>query len=192
MVKIVRALVQTDSTTLQMMQKLQKKKGIPIHEMQLWYNNRQLEEDQPLSVYGITNDTHLTLKTFKRKGDCPCPACKREEQKIKVTVTWLSKSIQVECTLGEPVERLKHAIWKREGIAVAKQRLTFNGQTLQDHKLLSSYKFGVDDVESGAPLPEPQVLLFVDNGTPSVMEKLRSLVSFRGAPTAEPAAPTTA
>jgi len=107
-------------------------------------------------------------------------------------VTWLSKSIQVECTLGEPVERLKHAIWKREGITVSKQRLTFNGQTLQDHKLLITYKFDVGDEESGAPLPEPQVHLFVDNGTPSVMEKLRSLVSFRAASTAEPAVPTAA
>jgi hypothetical protein len=191
MVKTIRALVEPGSTTLQMMQKLRKKKGIPIHEMQLWYNNRQLEEDKLLSFYGITSDTHLTLKTFKRNENCPCPECKRKEQKIKLTVTWLLKSIQVECILGETIEQLKHVIWKREGIAVAKQRLTFDGQTLQDHKLLSTYKFGVDDEESGASLLKPQVHLFVDNGMPSVMEKLRSLVSFRATPIVEPTAPAT-
>jgi len=73
-----------------------------------------------------------------------------------------------------------------KGIAVAKQRLTFKGQPLEDHKLLATYKFG--DEESGAS-GEPVVHLFVDNGTPTVLDKLRSMVSFRGS-RAEPATPT--
>lgn len=62
MVKTVHAQVPPGATTLHMMQALHKKKKIPIHEMQLWYNNRQLEEDKLLSDYGIIDGTNLTLK----------------------------------------------------------------------------------------------------------------------------------
>jgi len=85
------------------------------------------------------------LQTFKRTGDCPCPECKRMKQKITVAVTGMSTSVQVECTLGEPVESLKNAIYKMKGIAVAKQRLTFKRQPLEDHKLLATYKFGDEE-----------------------------------------------
>jgi len=64
MVKTIYTLVLPDSTMLQMKKKLHKKKGIPIHEMELWYNNRQLEEDKRLSDYGITNGTSLTLRVW--------------------------------------------------------------------------------------------------------------------------------
>ena len=51
-----------NATVLQMMQKIHNKKGIPIHEMQLTYNNRQLEEDKSLAYYGINNGATVVLK----------------------------------------------------------------------------------------------------------------------------------
>jgi hypothetical protein len=108
------------------------------------------------------------------------------EKTVTITVTWLQKSIKVDCKLGEPVEALKNAIRKEEGIPVAKQKLTFNGQELKDHKLLASYKFG--DEEAGGV--EPQVHMFVDSGDPTVFDKLRSMVSLKGTKSAP--APTAA
>jgi hypothetical protein len=64
MVKTIYSQVARDATVLQMMQKIHKKKGIPIHEMQLSYNNSPLEEDQSLAHYGIYNGAHLTLKVI--------------------------------------------------------------------------------------------------------------------------------
>ena len=64
MVKTIYSQVAPDATVLQMMQKIHKKKGIPIHEMQLSYNNSPLEEDQSLAHYGIYNGAHLTLKVY--------------------------------------------------------------------------------------------------------------------------------
>lgn len=183
MVKTIYSQVPPNATVLQMMQTIHKKKGIPIHEMQLLYNNHQLEEDKSLAWYGITNGTNLTLKTYTRTRDCPCEECKRMERKVTINVAWLQRSIQVECKLGEPVEALKNAIWRLEGIAVAKQKLSFNGRELEDHKLLVSYKFG--DEEAGGA--EPLVHMFVGSGDPTMFVKLRSLVSFKGRKGARPA-----
>lgn len=118
------------------------------------------------------------MQTFKRSGDCACADCKRMQEKITLTVTWLSKSIRVECTLGEPVESLKNAIRRMEGIAVHKQKLTYKDQTLEDHKLLATYQFHGD--EESADAEPPVVHMFVDNGTPTVLDKLRGMVSFKG------------
>lgn len=117
------------------------------------------------------------VQTYSRTVDCPCEDCQRMEKKVTITVTWLQKSIKVECRLGEPVESLKNAIRNQEGISVAKQKLSFNGLELEDHKLLASYKFG--DAESGGA--EAVVHMFVDSGDPTLFDKLRSTFSFKGA-----------
>lgn len=101
----------------------------------------------------------------------------------------------MEATLGDAVESVKDAIRKREGIALPKQRLTFAGQHLQNHKQLVFYKFGGIDEES-AEGSSPVVHLFVDgSGSRSFKDWLRSLVSFGGgnsgaAPEPVPAPPS--
>lgn len=196
--KTVHVWVTPATTTLQMLQKLNEKlklnknQKIPVSRMQLLQNNLEMAEDRPLSYYGIANGARLTLKTFKRTGDCPCAECTRLKQKVVLSIVWLSKSIEVEATLGDTVETVKEAIRKREGIAVSKQRLTFAGQHLENHKQLAFYKFGGNDEES-AEGSSPVVHLFVDNGSRSFKDRLRSLVSFgrnsRAAPEPVPAPP---
>ena len=131
-------------------QKVAGMSGIPLEQQQLFFAGQQLEDERPLSYYGLwsasssDSSRHLVLRL-------------RDGMKIYVK-TLSDKTIEVQVDPSETVEIVKVKIHEQEGISPCDQRLLTDGRDLNDMRTLSEY--GIKhrstlqlDLHLGGPCP---------------------------------------
>lgn len=130
--------------------KVHRLEGIPLDQQILFFAGQQLEDERPLSYYGLFSSSssetakHLVLRL--RDG-------------MKIFVKTLSdKTIEVQVDPSETIEIVKVKIHEQEGISPCDQRLLTGSRDLNDMRTLSEYGIKHNstlqlDLHLGGPCP---------------------------------------
>lgn len=145
--QVITVAVTEDDIVEDVKAKIERKESIPIEQQLLFFAGQQLEDDKPLTDYGIIGSEtlkHLVLRL-------------RDGMKIMVK-TLSDKTIEVQVDPSETIEIVKVKIHEQEGISPCDQRLLQDGRDLADLRTLSDYgiKHGTTlqlDLHLGGPCP---------------------------------------
>ena len=145
--QVITVAVTEDDIVEDVKAKIERKESIPIEQQLLFFAGQQLEDDRPLTDYGIIGSEtskHLVLRL-------------RDGMKIMVK-TLSDKTIEVQVDPSETIEIVKVKIHEQEGISPCDQRLLQDGRDLADLRTLSDYgiKHGTTlqlDLHLGGPCP---------------------------------------
>lgn len=128
--------------------KVHRLEGIPFDQQLLFFAGQQLEDERPLSYYGLFTSSETAKHLVLRLRDG-----------MKIFVKTLSdKTIEVQVDPSETIEIVKVKIHEQEGISPCDQRLLTDGRDLNDMRTLSEY--GIKhkstlqlDLHLGGPCP---------------------------------------
>lgn len=119
-----------DDTVEDVKMKILQQEGIPPDQQLLFFAGQQLEDEKPLTHYGLFSTTTETAKHLVL----------RLRDGMKIFVKTLSdKTIEVQVDPSETIEIVKVKIHEQEGISPCDQRLLIDGRDLYDMKTLSEY-----------------------------------------------------
>ena len=124
--KLIELDVLSTDTIAAVKAKVQAKKNVPAADQHLFFNGKQLEDDQTLEDYGIQKESTLVM---------------RLEQKMTIYVETDDddKTITLDVTSSDKIEAIKARIFELEGIPVEQQHLYFAEKKLFDDKTLVYY-----------------------------------------------------
>ena len=146
--QVITVAVTEDDIVEDVKAKIERKEGIPIEQQLLFFAGQQLEDDRPLTDYGMIGSTETSKHLVLRLRDG-----------MKIMVKTLSdKTIEVQVDPSETIEIVKVKIHEQEGISPCDQRLLQDGRDLADLRTLSDYgiKHGTTlqlDLHLGGPCP---------------------------------------
>ena len=107
--------------------------GIPVDQMRLVFNGKQLEDANTIQDYGIESNSTVHLVLRLRGG-----GLEGGTKQIFIK-TLQGKNITVEVNDGDSIESVKKKITDIEGIPVDQMRLVFNGKQLEDANTIQDY-----------------------------------------------------
>ena len=107
--------------------------GIPVDQMRLVFNGKQLEDANTIQDYGIEGDSTVHLVLRLRGGG-------NEGVGKQIFIKTLQgKCITLEVNDGDTIDSVKKKITDIEGIPVDQMRLVFNGKQLEDANTIQDY-----------------------------------------------------
>ena len=106
--------------------KIQAKEQIHSDDQRLVFAGMQLEDDQTLSDYDITQESEIRLIVSLRGG-------------MQIFVNHVWKTITLEVDASDTIENVKFRIQDKERIPPDQQMLTFGDRLLEDDRTLSDY-----------------------------------------------------
>ncbi|KAI8143927.1 ubiquitin-related domain-containing protein [Fennellomyces sp. T-0311] len=132
--------VPVDATVEELKQSISEglNKDISIRKQHLYFNGTELQDEKTLPDYFITSNTtiHMLIQLSKYLT-------------VPIYVKTLTKQTHVlHVNLGQTVYRLKKFIEDRIDIPINEQRLTFNGNQLEDDHILYDYHIGKESTVS--------------------------------------------
>jgi ubiquitin C len=107
--------------------------GIPVEQMRLVFNGKQLEDANTIQDYGIESDSTVHLVLRLRGGGL------ESGTKQIFIKTLQGKNITIEVNDGDTIDSVKKKITDIEGIPVEQMRLVFNGKQLEDANTIQDY-----------------------------------------------------
>ncbi|CAG8703667.1 3003_t:CDS:1, partial [Racocetra persica] len=120
--------VESFNTILEVKEKIQNKEGTPSDQQCLVFNGEELQNDRKIWDYGIQQGSIIMVRTLARG----------RSGKIKVEMP--NKTISIDVTKMDTIDKVKRKIYNKKGIHYDKQQLMFNGQVLENHRTLSDYQ----------------------------------------------------
>lgn len=107
--------------------KIRGKEGIPIHQQQLFFGEKKLENGFTLKDYSIQNNStidliivfRITIRIFKK--------------------TYIRNYFNLDVSINETIEDIKTKIQEKEGIPREQQQLIFGGKQLENCFTLKEY-----------------------------------------------------
>lgn len=150
------------STVADAKQKIHEKEGIPIHQQQLIFSGKTLENDRPLSSYNIQRDStiHLVIRVKQTNSQSEVRSSQTTvhtpvktgasgrgpnysaevNKKLQLTVsTPTSREVKIDLDANESVFALRQAIAAKLKVPPDHQTLVCAGSHLQNGRLLSDY-----------------------------------------------------
>ncbi|KAJ4803686.1 Polyubiquitin [Rhynchospora pubera] len=116
--KIIPFMVECMQTVGMLKAIIQNAESIPIDNISLWLDSKELDDSKTLADYEIHEDSTLIVR---RRGD------------LKIYInTWEGKTIILDTNRSDRVVQLKKLIADLEGIPVGKQILIYNDMELED------------------------------------------------------------
>jgi len=131
--------VQDGDTVESIKKKITDIEGIPVDQMRLVFNGKQLEDVNTIQDYGIEADSTVHLVLRLRGG-----GLNDSNSKQIFVKTLQGKNITLEVQDGDTVESIKKKITDIEGIPVDQMRLVFNGKQLEDVNTIQDYGIEAD------------------------------------------------
>ncbi|KAJ3690529.1 hypothetical protein LUZ61_019693 [Rhynchospora tenuis] len=123
--KIIPFMVECMQTVGSVKAIIQNAESIPIDNICLWLDSKELDDSKTLADYEIHDNSTLIMR---RRGD------------LKIYInTWEDKTIILDTNRSDRVVQLKKLIADQEGIPVDKQILLFNDMELKDSYTLADY-----------------------------------------------------
>ena len=132
--KIIEVEVEASDSIESVKKKLFNEEGIRVDDQRFVFSGKELSSGS-LCDHRITNDStiHLVLRLSTH-----CPA---QIPPFEIVITFLGgDSVTLEVDENEYIKVLKEKIEKTKNIPVAKQKLLFRENSLDDNKTLSDYK----------------------------------------------------
>ena len=182
--------------------------GVPVEQQLLTYGMKELRAGRTLGSYGIKEEASVHLANHLSGGGGQPESTsstgfkQAPDSRMQVFVAgFRSGTITLDVKPSEDLQRLKEAIFEREGVPLSEQRLTLGEKDLEHGKTLASYGIEKEctmhlrlrgrgggqcigrDVDR--PVTEP---LEFDNSMPNVMPEAAAGVAAGGSGTPAPQA----
>ena len=125
--KVIPLTVEPSDTIESVKMKVSEEEGSPVGKQVFIFGHKTLEDEKTLSDYDVVNESTIFMTL-------------RLRNRLKFSIQTLAgQTVRVDASEGELVEFIKERIQEKEGIPVDEQKLTYNGQQLENGKTLASY-----------------------------------------------------
>jgi len=120
--------VEISETVENIKSRFSEQEGIPIQDLRLFFDGKQLRNNETLSEKNIMNESTLSLIIVLRGG----------MQIYVKTIT--GKSVPLGVELSDSIANIKAKVYEKEGVNPEIQNLIFSAKKLENDKTLADYE----------------------------------------------------